>query len=77
VTRRGTFEAVVSEVSRGTTPGEAARRLGLSAGLADIVVDEAERLGLLSRFGGTCSVCEGRSVQGCIGCPLPRIRCEA
>jgi len=77
VTGRGIFEAVVIEVTRGATAGVAARRLGLSPGLSDAVVDEAERLGLLTRFGGTCSACEGPAIRGCVGCPLTRVGREA
>lgn len=73
MTGRGTFEAIVAEVTRGATPGVAAGRLGFSQGLADAVVDEAERLGLLTRFGGTCSGCGDPAIRGCIGCPLTRV----
>lgn len=77
MTDKRTFEAVVSEVIRGATPGVAARRLGLSTSLADAVVDEAERLGLLMRYGGACSGCDDSAHLGCIGCPLTRVGREA
>ncbi|MBN2176667.1 MAG: hypothetical protein JW722_03315 [Demequinaceae bacterium] len=74
MSERGAFSAVVSEVAGGTTAAAAARRMGIPVGLADTIVEEAERLGLLSRYGGACASCDPSAAGGCVGCPMTRIR---
>jgi hypothetical protein len=74
---RGAFAAVVSGVSEGKTAAATARRLGIPVGLADTIVEEAERLGLLTRYGSACSSCDVSTARGCVGCPMTRTPREA
>ena len=72
----GTFATVVAGATR-SAPGAVARRLALPVDLVQSILDEAERMGLLSRYGGACSSCVGLSVKGCVGCPMTTLRREA
>jgi len=68
------FDAVVADVARGLTVGAASRRYGLSEDLAEAMVDEAERLGLLARYTPDCLGCAPAPGKACAGCPLTRVR---
>lgn len=68
----GVFVAVMAEVERGSTAKAAAHRLALPLDLVETVLEEAERLGLASRYGTGCSGCPS-SGRGCDGCPLTKV----
>ncbi|MBE3073337.1 MAG: hypothetical protein IMZ75_00080 [Actinobacteria bacterium] len=68
------WTAVLDDVgARGGTPAQVATRLGLPISLVRVVLDHAERLGVVVVAGQGCgSGCPtGPAMpKGCVGCPL-------
>ena len=68
---RADLSAVADLVAAGSTTPSIAARLGIRADLAEAMVDELDRLGLV-RSGGvllaTCGMCAPS--HACHGCPL-------
>jgi hypothetical protein len=77
MTARASFTEVIAEVGAGATVNGASRSLGLHPDLVAAMVEEGERLGLLSRYvstGPSCSGCSGVMRGGCATCPLTHSR---
>lgn len=69
--RGSTFSAVLAAVRRGQTVASAARSLGVSEDLAEAMVDEARRLGLVVSAREACAACSGpQEAISCLGCPI-------
>jgi hypothetical protein len=66
----GTFAAVVAEATR-SAPATVAHRLSLPVDLVVSILEEAEALGLVTRYPQR-QACPS-SGSGCDGCPLTRV----
>jgi hypothetical protein len=66
--RGSTFSAVLAAVRRGQTIAAASRSLGVSEDLAEAMVDEARRLGLVVSAREACAGPQGS--LSCLGCPI-------
>jgi len=65
------LDDVLRETATGATPPAVAGRLGLDVSLVEMMLEHAERVGLVLRPG--CSSCTGVPVApACAGCPIAR-----
>lgn len=65
------FTDVVSAIRAGETAAAAAARLGLPVDLAEAIVEEALRLGVLSSVRAACLACASPSESlACARCPM-------